>query len=180
MADQQQKERITTKLDKKLEGAIDLNEVLQETANIIVNEKYCNSSVVFINNPKQKKIFSKKFANNTMNKYVTSFLNKPFDSLSVDYKVKDNLIVKTVIERKFYHSNKLIDFIRPITSDSMAKLLQSLGKANCITSFPIIMHDETLGAIMLTDTKHREFEKDKDFLKEYAQTAANYITKFNA
>src|SRR5690606_27390868 len=123
--------------------SLGLSEILQKSVDLIVKKLKYDSAVIFINEEENKIIRSRTFTNKAINNLLTQrLIGKSFDSLFVSYSESDNYIVRTVLEKKPYHSYDLKDFISPVISERIVKLLQTLSRTKSIIAIPIIYKDK--------------------------------------
>lgn len=163
-----------------LSMSLSLEDILQKSVDLIVAKLDLLSAVIYINYPTLRKIGSKTFTNKAINQAITKMINKSFDSLYISYEVTDNLVVKTVLEKKEFIDKDLSKFITPVVSDRIAKSLQLLSGTNVILSIPILYHNDCLGAIMFTRGGGNEsnFEDILSLLRIYSQQLS--IAIYNA
>src|SRR3972149_1241936 len=87
--------------------SLDLEDILQKSVDIIVNKLNLESAVIFINEKEKEQIRSIAFTAKAINKIAIKLIPKSFNTLFVNYKNKENFIVKTVLERKNFESQQL-------------------------------------------------------------------------
>lgn len=152
--------------------SLSIDETLQKSVDLIVSRFGYNSAVIFENNPSQKLIYSKTFTNTKLNKITTKIIPSSFSQLNVSYDKAQNLIVRTILEKKYFINNDLSLFITPVVSEKVAQFFQKTTFTNTVISLPIIYGEKALGAIMFTGGGEVDFSKDIDILKIYSQQIA--------
>jgi GAF domain-containing protein len=163
-----------------LTGSVDINEVLQKSVDIVVKDFGYESAVSFENSEEAQKVYSRTYTNGFISKYAVSFIEIPFNKLFVEYKDEENYVVQTVLTKKVKQSNNLGDFIIPVVSESMADVLQIVGRVKYIVTLPIIVNGKVFGALMVVKSKTRKFDNEElDFLKSYTESIATAIKKFD-
>jgi ribosomal protein L30E len=159
-------------------GSEDINDLLQKAVDIVVKDFGYESAVSFENSEKAKKVYSRTYTNGFISKYAVSFIKIPFNKLFVEYKDANNYVIQTILTKEIKQSNKLSDFIIPVVSESMADVLQIVGRVKYIASLPIIVNGDSFGALMVVKSKTRKFDNEElDFLKSYIQSIAKEIMR---
>jgi transcriptional regulator with GAF, ATPase, and Fis domain len=175
------KEELLNSADDFLVDGKDVNDVLQKSVDIVVKVFGYESAVSFVNDEKAQRVCSRTYANGSTSRFAVSFLKIPFDTLFVNYTNERNLVVQTILGQKIKQSNKLMDYMTPIVSDSMAKVLQIVGKVKYIVSVPIVIQGKCFGAIMVVKNKDEEFNaEERDLLKSFTKRVATAIKKIDA
>ena len=85
------------------------------------------------------------------------------------------LIVKSVIDRKPYHSFNFIQFSLPAISSKLASLFKKLVKFESGISIPMINDGKVIGAILYHKTIKEDFENELDNLIVFTDYVASVM-----
>lgn len=94
------------------------------------------------------------------------FLDKPFEKNSSKIGNADNLISKTILEKKIYSGDSLAEFIAPTVKKSICDIIQKMLKAHSIITIPLISRGKTNGVILFVGKRSIKevAQRDKDML----------------
>jgi len=176
--------------DTRMPGLVDLSmqivdlpkleDVLQKTVDLIVEQlNYC-SAVVFLNKPSETRIYSTTFTNSDVNRLANTFLNRSFGSLYVEYSEETNLIVKCITQLKVIEGPELSDFISPVVGTQIASAMQRMTNIKNVIVVPIIYNNKCLGALLFAKQEESPFTLDYKLLMMFAQQMGTVISKFSS
>jgi signal transduction histidine kinase len=99
--------------------------------------------------------------------------NSIFD-LKISDTYKENLFVKSLINKKTYISGDFADFVFPFMNESVARFIQKLLKAKYGISIPLIAQSKMIGVLSFS-FRHPIADFDKQVLETFANQVANAI-----
>ena len=93
-------------------------------------------------------------------------LSKSLVEYAEDVNKVDNLVIKTIKERRMQIGDKLEDFIAPTVNKKICKLIQKMVKAKSFFSIPVFSGGRVIGAIIFVGTKPESeiTRRNKDIL----------------
>lgn len=94
------------------------------------------------------------------------FLTKSYDKYTQKASEADNMIIKTIHEKKVVVGEKLFDFINPTLDSGRCGLIQGVLRAKCFISVPLFARGKVIGVIVFIGRNNvgRIRQRDKDLL----------------
>lgn len=157
-------------------SSLNIEEIFQKSVDLLVEHFGYSSAAIFINKPIEKKVYSYTYSNLEGNHLALRTLNRAFRTLSVDYSVTDNAIVKCILENKVIESSQISDFICPVVNTQIAQLIQAVSGTKNIFAIPIISNSKVLGALMVGKRSTEDFTRDYILLVMFCKQIAIAIT----
>ncbi len=166
------------KLPKEILGSNNLDEILQKSVDSIVYELNLLSAFITLKegNKLRAQVSTKKYFDGL----VLKIIEKPLFNLTVDLK-KDavNLCVRAVLDKKYYFSTNLSEFIVPAVDSRISSLLAKITGSKSSIVFPIIHNGEAVGTFFVTKNYIDTFSSDIPILEAFADYIGDAIGKYN-
>lgn len=168
------------KLAKKMISSLDLDEVLQIIANEIVYDLDLFGCLVFLCD--EEYVYAKTLTETWYTKAVFKMLPSPYHKLKASLiENKDNYVVKTIIERKPQFSTVFHNFSKGVFPNKITDLIQKFNGTKCVVSFPLIVENNVIGAVIFTKDDEYNFDLEFDILQtfvEHIAIAVNHAQKY--
>src|SRR5680860_1460037 len=108
---------------------------------------------------------------------ATKALGKAFLAYEDDITDMNNLIARTVKEKKIFSGKKLEDFVSPTVKIDACRKIQELTKARSFVSVPLCSMGNTIGVLLFVGTEEEKdiSEKDRNILYMFSSHLGNAI-----
>ncbi|MCA9385765.1 helix-turn-helix transcriptional regulator [Candidatus Dojkabacteria bacterium] len=128
---------------KKLSTSLELDQVLQDAVDEIAFD--LGLLAAFICVVEGDRVFAKVYSKTFFTQMADKLIGKPFNSLSISINEKDNLVIRTIKDRKPYLTKNLSDYSTPFLPLKVSHLLQKVTTVKSFISSPSyieILHTE--------------------------------------
>lgn len=164
------------KLAKKLSNTLDLEAILQNSANSIALELNLLGVVICL--IEGDKLKAKTFTQSWYTRLVLNILPIPFHKLEVnlsDPAFKKNKFYDVIQTRSPVIRERLSDFCVPPLPLNIANLAQKVSSHKCAISFPLISDENCIGVILFTKNHVDDFKNEYPILEAFSEHIASSI-----
>ncbi|MCK5332611.1 hypothetical protein KAJ41_01970 [Candidatus Parcubacteria bacterium] len=163
--------------DKVMEN-FDPKEIAQSVVDIIPDSlgHLGNKGGIFILfSAEKKEIYTYAITNTTLVKKAEKLLNKSFYKHKVNINDIDNLVARTIKEKKSFVSTNLSEFLYPTVGKKSCSLIQKVVKAKSFISMPIFSRRDVIGLLIFVGTKpvNKILQRDKNILYMFSSHVGN-------
>lgn len=146
-----------------------LSEVLTTVVNGLTDEMgYLHSFIVQIQDKNdQKFVRIRAENNNAFSEKINSIINTPLNSFDIPFEQKENVIIKSIINKSVYHIKsfkQLLVGANPVISDEVISNLDEMLSNRCITILPIVVQDKQFGSLIVFSIRSEISSTEKNFL----------------
>lgn len=154
-----------------MNSSLSFDQALQNTVDAIAKELNLTSAVFIVNESEQSihsKTFNKTWFTDIVVKLVLKILGKKFEDVSASLiHHKDNLLIKTVNEKQSFYVGDLEQCtVHAYPSDLSKAVSKVIGFKSGIT-FPILMEDKCIGAMLYIANYETNFDYLLPILKAF-------------
>jgi transcriptional regulator with XRE-family HTH domain len=164
------------KLANKLSSKMNLDELLQDAVNQTVYDLSLFGCILFLCDDEY--VYAKTQTETWYVKFVNQVLPQNLNTMKLSLKDKENYVVKSINERLPKFSNKLRDFSKNVFPDKISDIIQRFNGTKYIVSFPMIVTDKVIGAIVFSKDNEDNFDTEYSILQAFTEHIA--ITIMNA
>lgn len=156
---------------RKLSSSLDLDHVLQNAINEIVYSLNLLTGAIFL--VKGDKVYAQKMTQTTFNTITAEAIGVPFERLNVSLREHtDNIIVQTIVNRKSYYTESVLDVTHHAIPDALGLILGKIAGMKSGITLPIVFEGESVGALFLCKKTQDNYEKEMPILLAFADHIA--------
>lgn len=152
-------------------STLDIKELSQKFIGVIVEELKFLSGAVVINDSKEKTVNAVAVAQSKENLMALQLIGTKLEQLKIPLTEEGNLVVKAVKNISIEKTNKIYDFLRPLTSEKNANEIEKITNVKSTFIYPISFGHEALGAFLISSS--RELEDFTEFELEILKRVDN-------
>lgn len=160
-------------LAKKLSNSLDIDQLLQNAADQIAYDLKLFGCLVFLCDDEY--VYAKTQTETWYTKFVNQILPQAFNTLKISLKETENYVVRSIIERKPQISTFLRDFSKKVFPDKISDTIQRFNGTSCIISFPMIVDNTAIGAIIFSKSKGDNFNNEFEILSAFVEHVSTSI-----
>ena len=166
--------------DSVIAGSLDSEKIAQDIVDSIpksLKHLSYKGGVLVRYSPESNCVYGYSTTETKIIKKAKKFLNKPLRQHSENINNIDNLIVKTIKTRKIQISDKFENFVYPIVSKNVCKLLHKVVGAKSFISIPILSGRKVVGVIIFLGMKPQKeiTQRDKNVLSGFSSHIGSAI-----
>ncbi len=141
------------KINKIILGDLNLEAVAQKIADYIPNELKFATGVLALYD-KERKVLRRIAASHTeeAEKAIQS-LRVPFTQIEIDINDPNNLMARSLREKKPFTTTRVYDVLCPVLSEEEAAKIQSIMKTRTTLIYPLYMENEPIGVFVASTPK---------------------------
>ncbi len=160
-------------LAKKLSSSLDIDHLLQNAANQIAYDLNLFGCLVFLCDDQY--VYAKTQTDTWYTKFVNQILPQAFNTLKISLREIENFVVKSIIERQPLTSKLLRDFSKKVFSDKISDTIQRFNGTSCVISFPMIVDNTAIGAIIFSKNNGDNFNNEFEILSSFVEHVSSSI-----
>lgn len=173
---------IINQLIEDVGSSIDLDKVLQKSADSIVDALSLHGCILFLLNPQENSIYTKTISQSRQSRTALRILrvNNFLDQLKVSLRETQNLVVDTIVSDKLNQSEELWRYTVGVLDKPTVNLIQTATLTGTSISIPIKFKSKIIGALLFTKrSRGTSFTSELPILKIYASEVGIAISNAN-
>lgn len=164
------------KLANKLSRTLDLDELLQNAVNQTVSDLSLFGCILFLCDDEY--VYAKAQTETWYLKFVNQVLPQALNTMRLSLNDTENYVVRSINERVPKFGNRLSDFSKNVFPDKISDIIQKFNGTKFVASFPMIVDEKVIGAIVYSKDNEENFDSEFEILKAFTDHIA--ITIVNA
>jgi transcriptional regulator with XRE-family HTH domain len=168
----------TLKIVNEISESLDIEEIMQTAVNSIANQLQYITVCIFLLG--EDRVLHAKYLNeNSKTRLIIRAIGKSFNKLYVSEKLnKENLILKSALNKNIYEDDDLINFAKGAVPDSVTKYIQKISEVKRAIAIPLLLPNErSLGSVYFAKKEEKDYSKEIPILKSLASQIAININK---
>jgi transcriptional regulator with XRE-family HTH domain len=163
-------------LAKNLSSKLNLDELLQDAVDQTVYELNLFGCILFLCDDEY--VYAKTQTETWYLKFVNQILPVPLNKMKLSLMDTENYVVKTIVEKKPQMTTILHNFSKNVFPDRISDMIQKYNGTKCAISFPMIVNDKVIGAMVFSKDTEENFDTEYSILQAFTDHIA--ITIMNA
>jgi len=156
------------KASKLLHSSLKVEDVLQNSVDEIVYQ--LDLLAAYITILRQDVLYGETSTKNIISQVAKKLFPQDIKKLNIKLDPQSsNLMVKTVLNKRSYYRERLIEFMVPVVSLPIALIIEKATGVKSSISFPIIINNKCIGAICFAKNHVNNFSEEYDILKYFTE-----------
>jgi transcriptional regulator with XRE-family HTH domain len=158
----------------KFSSSLDLDRILQNSVDELCKKmNYIGINIALVEG---NILHSRTITQNIFMKLCLRIINQPLASIQLSLITdRNNLVVKSILEKKYYIGYSIYDFGGPALSKKVSALLERVTPFKSAISIPLIVHNTPIGAMFFIKNVKDDFQTDLAIFKSFTDYIAILI-----
>ena len=164
------------KFSNEVSNIKELNQMVQKAVDSITNELNLLGAFVVLVDGDIVRLET--FAQTFYSEMAMKVIGKPMKEIQAPIEANsENLMVRTVLDKKSYLSNSIEAFVVPAVNNTIAKILGKITGFKSAITMPLIANGKVLGAIHFSKSYIDDFKNETPILESFSEYISQIINK---